>query len=103
MIPFSSPKGPLEKVVLTFDFSQRLAGGATITSASTPAVSVRTGQDASPQSLLNGAATVDSTGTLVLVPVQGGVDSADYLIEVTAQTSNPLEVLALTGLLSVRS
>lgn len=100
---FSDTKDPAEKIVLTFDFTLALATGESVTAVPTPSVAVRSGSDGAPAAMLAGTATIDATGKMVLVPVQGGFDMTDYLIKVLATTSNPLKAPALVGLLSVRS
>ena len=96
-------KSPLESVVLTFDFSRGLALGETLTGA--PSVSFATlyGGDTSPAALANGAAMFNLAGTLVLVPVTGGIDQNDYLLVVECATSNSQKVLALPAILPVRA
>ena len=92
-----------EKVVLTFDFSAGLAVGETITSVQSTLVSVLVGRDAAPQSILNGSANIDGTGTLVFVPVQNGIDGCDYTIKAVCVTSNASKILALSAILPVRA
>ena len=48
----------------------------------------------------NGAASI--AGSVVLVPVQGGVAGTDYAITVIAITSNAAKRPGFTGLLQVR-
>lgn len=100
---FSDTKLPGEKVVLTFDFTNALNAGETLNGSATVSVSVRTGNDTNPAAILNGAPSADQTGKLLLVPVQGGNDSTDYLITVIAQTSNSFKAPGISGLLSVRA
>ena len=92
-----------EKVVLTFDFSAGLAVGETLTSVQSTLVSVLVGRDGAPHAILNGAATIDTTGTLVFVPVQNGVADCDYTIKAVCVTSNASKILALSAILPVRA
>jgi hypothetical protein len=106
MINFPNPKDPLAKVLLTFDFTNTLATGETLTSVISVTVTTRSGSDSSPNAILNGAngtASIDATGKLVYVGVQGGIDGCDYAIKVLAQSSNPLKAPVIDGVLSVRT
>lgn len=103
MKTFSDTKIPGEKVVLTFDFTAALPAGVTLTGAGTPVVSVRTGNDSAPSGMLNGAAAIDATSKMVLVPVQAGIDMTDYLFTVIPPTTNPQFSPGLVGQLSVRA
>ena len=103
MKTFADAKLPGEKVILTFDFTSRLTTGESLTGVPAVGVTVRTGVDANPSTLLNGAPAIDVTGKLALVPVQSGVDATDYLITVLVPTSNPLKQPGMIGVLLVRS
>lgn len=106
MINFQSPKDPLALVLLTFDFTGMLASSETITSVTSVTVSTRSGGDQSPSAILNGVngtPTIDTTGKLVYVAVQGGTDGCDYAIKVLAQSSNPLKAPVIDGVLQVRT
>lgn len=96
-------KDPGENTVLTFDFTKALSPGESLTGAITVAVSMFLGADATPAALLNGTAAFDGTQSMVLVPVQGGVEGADYTIKVTTDTTNPKKRLAMSGVLPVRT
>ena len=95
-------KGTSEKVPLTFDFTQDLPSGVTLTGTPTIGVSVSNGTDSNPTGILNGAAGFNSGSTQVIQPVQGGVNGADYSITCTCPTTQSNLTLSLVGLLSVR-
>ena len=106
MIYFPSTKDPLAKALLTFDFTNTLATGETIASVTSATVTTRSGSDSSPGSILNGtngSASIDVTGKLVFIAVQGGTDGCDYAIKVLAQSSNPLKAPVIDGVLQVRT
>lgn len=96
-------KDPAEKVVLTFDFSDGLAVGETLTGTPTVTVAMALGSDATPAALLNGAAALDGSEKMVLVPVQAGIDRCEYLIKVVVATSNAQKILTLKAVLPVNS
>ena len=98
---FKFEKISSEKLVLPFDFAAGLAAGETIIAPITVGVSIARGKDATPNAMLNGAATIDATTKIVLLPVQGGVVGAEYLFEVVATTSNIKKVLAIKAILPV--
>jgi hypothetical protein len=93
-------KYPAEALVAAFDFSADLQVGETIDSA-TVTVSLESGVDPSPASVLDGAPTIDA-GT-VLHAFSGGAPGARYELrcEVTLLPSDRILVLAAT--LPVRS
>lgn len=97
MITIHTSKRPGETVTLAFDFAAEL-GGATI-STKLCAASVLSGTDASPSSLISGAAQ-ESAG-IVLQLVQGGVHGVDYIVEATAVLSDG-RTLKLPAVLPVR-
>ncbi|MDE2442406.1 MAG: hypothetical protein KGP14_15420, partial [Betaproteobacteria bacterium] len=103
MKTFADQKLPGEKVVLTFDFTSALNPTETLTGTAQVSVTVRSGNDTNPLGLLNGSASADQTGKLLLVPVQGGNDSTDYVITAIAQTTNAFKSPGLSGVLSVRA
>lgn len=106
MINFQYPKDPQAKAVLTFDFTPALAAGETITAVTSVTATTRSGSDSTPGALLNGTngtPSIDSTGKLVYVAVQGGTDGCDYAIKVLAQSSNPLKAPVIDGVLQVRT
>lgn len=97
MISIFSSKRPGEVVTLAFDFTSEL-GGASIGTKSC-AVTVLAGTDASPSSLISGAAQ-ESAGVVQLV--QGGVHGVDYVVEATVVT-NDGRTLKLPAVLPVRT
>ena len=96
-----TPKEVGESVVLTFDFSASLAVGETITSVTSPVVTINSGVDAAPAGILNGAAQVAPGALAVLVPVHAGLANTSYNIDVVVATSNAAKVLALTSTIQV--
>lgn len=94
-------KDPTEAVVLTFDFTNDLAAGETLTGAITTQVTVYFGTDASPSALLNGAASYAGGNTKVQVPVHAGLEGVHYQVKVICATTNPLKTLAMVGVLPV--
>ena len=94
-------KLPAEKTVLTFNMAAGLLNGNLLSGVPTVAVSVYSGVDASPGAVLNGAAGLDSTSTLILVPVQGGLNGVEYLFEVECGTSLTTTLLGLQAVLPV--
>lgn len=97
------PKGPDEKIKLTFDFTPDLTGTAvTLAGSPTVTISMEKGADANPTALFNGAAGFDITGQKVIVPVQAGIVACDYAIRVNCATTDSQIVLGLTGILPVR-
>jgi hypothetical protein len=99
---FLDTKHPDEKLILTFDFTNGLAAGELLSGVPTVAIAVASGVDPSPASMANGSASIDGTGLKVLVPVQAGLDTVDYLFTVDCPTTNPLKLLTLPAILSVR-
>lgn len=95
-------KHPTALNVLTYDFNAQLAAGDTLTGSPTVTISVNYGTDPSPNGVLNGAANVDVTGKLVLVPVKAGVDGCDYLITVSCASTNSQKAPAMNAILPVR-
>lgn len=96
-------KDPEEKVPLTYDMANGLDSGEVLTGTPTAAISVASGADPSPSLVLNGAPYLDSTTKKIMVPVQGGVDGADYLIKAKCSTNNPNKLLTLSAVLPVRA
>jgi hypothetical protein len=96
-------KNPAEKIVLTFDMTLGLATGETLTGSPSVSVAVFSGTDGSPSAILNGSAALDSSGLLILVPVQAGLDQTDYYLTVSCATTNALKLLALSAILPVRA
>ncbi len=100
-LQYFSPRQAGEKNVLTFAFANGLSAGNTL--AGTPTVSVSTyiGTDTNPTSILNGPAVLDSTATMVLVPVAVSLAQQQYLISVQCGTGNPGITLVLPAVLPV--
>lgn len=96
-------KDPTEKVTLTFDFTNDLPSGVTLSGSPTVAVTLTRGVDPSPTNILNGAASLDGTSKMVIVPVQGGVDGCEYDVSVQCNTTNALLKFELDAVLPVRS
>lgn len=96
-------KDPAEKVVLTFDFSDELAAGETLSGPITVSVSVAFGTDPMPGDIINGSAAYDGDQLTVMQPVHGGVNGCDYYIKAVAGTTNPNKTLARAGILPVRN
>ena len=90
-----------EKRVLTFDFSDDLDVGETLTGAIVVSVSMEVGTDATPAAILNGAADYDATSKMVLQGVQVLNAGCGYRIKMLVPTTNPKKVLALSGILPV--
>lgn len=97
-----SSKNPSESIVLSFDFTNGLVSPEILSGTPTVSITTSFGTDASPSSVLNGSASIDSTNKLVLVPIQGGLDGCDYEIKVIAPTTNVKKILALVAVLPVR-
>lgn len=80
-----------------FDFISALAVGETISTASTAAV-VYSGTDASPSSIISGAASI--SGTKVTQTLTAGTSGVTYLVTCTITTSLS-QTLTLQGYLTV--
>lgn len=91
------PKRLGESLTLTFDFTSRLAASETI---STKVVTCTTwsGTDASPSSMISGAAS--SSGAIVSQLIIGGVAGVTYYLTCTITTSAG-QTLILSGFLVV--
>lgn len=92
-------KDPAEAFPVSFDFGDALIGAESI-SAVEIAVSTRSGTDATPAAILDGAAVQD--GAEVVQRIQGGVDGASYLVRCEATTSTG-RVLVVAAVLPVRT
>ena len=103
---YLGPKDPLERAVIEFDFTAGLGPTETISAPFTVLVTLIVNGspaiDPSPGDILQGVNEVDDTGKVVLVAVQGGVDSLDYAIKCIPTCSNPVKAPALTCVLPVR-
>jgi hypothetical protein len=82
-----------------FDFAQSLAVGETISSQSVTAV-VYSGTDASPSSIISGAAT--SSGSQVTQTITGGVVGVTYVLACVITTSAS-KTFVLDGYLTVKA
>lgn len=96
---FKKPLVVGEKRALTFRFNSELDPGEALSGAATVSVSVESGTDPSPSSILNGSATVDSPD--VLVPVQALVSGITYRIKVLIGTTTATKTLGIEALLRV--
>ena len=96
-------KNPSESFSLTFDMSAGLSGAETLTGTPTASISVLSGTDASPSSVLVGSPTLAGANLQVLVSVTGGLNAVDYEIKVVSATTNASKTLALVGILPVRN
>lgn len=81
----------------TFDFAADLASGETI-STQVCTAAVYSGTDASPSSIISGAAT--ASGSVVSQDITGGTEGVIYQITCTITTSEG-QTLKLVGLLAV--
>jgi hypothetical protein len=96
-----APLHPDAKDVLTFDFSAGLLDGETLVGPPVLSVKMRLGADTSPASLFNGTSQIDATSMLVLVPVQGRVEGAEYELECQCATTNTKKYFALSAVLPI--
>jgi hypothetical protein len=97
------PKDTAEAVKLEFDFSPDLDSGVLLSGTPVVTVTMSSGADPTPASILNGMPRFDVTSTQVIVPVMGGVANCDYDVKVVVPTTDSLTVLALSGILPVRA
>ncbi|WP_342617228.1 hypothetical protein [Rhodoferax sp. GW822-FHT02A01] len=81
------PKTPNENLTFTFDFSQALVQGESITNTYTIAVTTYIGVDASASSMISGAASVNTGSGLILQNFAGGLPIIDYLLSCKVTTS----------------
>jgi len=86
-----------ETKTVTFDFTSQLAVGETISTKSCTAA-VYSGTDASPSSIISGAAS--SSGAVVSQNITGGVAGVIYTVVCTITTSAG-QTLMLAGFLTV--
>lgn len=114
MSPNFSTLDPRETQVLTFDASNDLADGETLTSINEVTVTAQFGTGATLPALtgqiingmpvtveVNGKSVTIATGCAVQVVASGGVSGCGYLISITCATSNTDKVLTLKGILPV--
>ncbi len=95
-------KNPVEKLKLAFDFSTDLATGVLLSGSPTVTISDESGLEVTPALTLNGSAGLDSTSTIVVVPVKAGTDGTDYRVSVQVGTTDAQVLLELDGTLPVR-
>jgi len=99
---FSEKYPSPEAVVLTFNYVLFLPPGVLLTGTPTVTFANLVGGDQNPQALSAGPPAIDATGTLVLQPVQGGLDDNDYLITASCPTTSGYWTPALPAILPVR-
>lgn len=85
MSQYMSSKEPTETIVVSFDFSNLLGNGETITACTCTATDRRTETDMTATMILN-AADLSSTPVIKQM-VQGGLNGSSYLIRATVTTS----------------
>jgi len=73
-----------ENEQFTFDFSNIIASGETINSASMT-VEVKEGNDSNPSAILSGSPVIN--GTRVAQRIYGGLDQVTYRLEMSVTTS----------------
>ena len=91
------PKLQASTRVTTVDFSPYLATGQTISSVSA-AISVYTGADASPSSVIVGTSV---SGSVANVTETAGVMGVIYQVRVDATTAAPTNVLSISYFLAI--
>jgi hypothetical protein len=104
MTPHLFPaKGTLESVVLTFDFTPKTGPAPTVSNIRMEiVVAAGLNVDPNPAAVLASAAQVNTAnGAQVLQRVQGGLDSNDYRIQCTVDTSDG-DTLTIPAILPVR-
>ena len=96
-----SPKHPLGRDIVTFDFTDDLGPTASIASFSQVSIAVDRGTDGTPATVLNGASP--QAGKLVYQPVKSGVANCDYLLIAVVVTNEATpRTLVLAAILPVR-
>ena len=98
---FFDSKLPAEKAILTFNMAPGLFSGNLLLGPPTVAISVYQGTDPNPSAVLGGAPGLDPTNTMVLVAVQGGIATVQYLFEVECTTNVSTILLGLRAVLPV--
>lgn len=83
---FLNPKDPEDVDVVTFDFTDQLAG-ETVTAVVAVTAAVYSGVDAAPATVLNGAAAIDATAKKVSQSVRAGLVNVDYRLKCKVTTS----------------
>lgn len=99
---FSEKYPSPEAVVLAFNYVLFLPPGVLLTGTPVVTFALVYGSDPSPALLSAGSPSVDATGTLVLQPVQGGLDGNDYLVTASCPTTSSYWTPALPAILPVR-
>ena len=102
-LQYFPPVAPGEKNVLSFNFAAGLASGNTLSGTPTVTVTTLVGTDTNPSGILNGAASLDSTNTIVNVPFYAQNDQNQYLVTVLCGTQNAQVLPGLSGVLVVNS
>lgn len=92
-----SPKLVSDVINLTFDFTSRLAVSETI-STQVVTCTVYSGTDASPSSMISGAAT--ASGAVVTQVITAGTEGVVYVLKCVITTSAS-QTLVMTGILAV--
>lgn len=98
---FFDAKDPDEVKQVVFDFGAVL-GGESLAGVPVVSIAVYSGTDASPGDVLNGAASVDVSGTKVTQGVKAGVANVDYRLKAKVATSGG-RTLAQGRILPVRN
>lgn len=98
-----SPKDPVERVIVSFDFSPALGPGEAVASIVSVSVEVSAGYDPAPEAILSGGPLIASNGVMIQQPVCGGLDGVNYNIKVIVDTNMEEKRLAVTAILPVRS
>jgi hypothetical protein len=83
-ISYLDTKDPAEIIPITWNIAD---AGITVVEPVTVAVSVITGIDASPASMIYGSHTITG-GNIIMQIIQGGVDGVTYKIKLTATLSD---------------
>ncbi len=99
---FKYPKDPGEAFPLTFEFGPDLSSGETLSTIVGVTVTPVLGTDPTPDAMLAGGNAIDSTKTMVSVPILGGLNDVDYDFACKATTSLG-KTLICAGILSVRT
>ena len=96
--------GPTDANVLTFDYSETLPPGVTLTGVAEITVSCTAGADPTPMDVVSGLASFDPTMTQVLLPVNAanGIVGCDYYIIISCATTNPEINLDRFALMQIR-
>lgn len=89
-------KQPLEELIFTMDFTERVPTGVTITSAD--ATSYYLAEETGDLEIDN----IQITGKKILMLISGGLHAHSYAVEVTCELSNN-EVIIGRGMLNVRT